>query len=60
MFETEKIWVKVLSEQKKADYLICLFHIGDKTLYDLVEASTRELTHPNDAGMIADFFLHWT
>jgi 2',3'-cyclic-nucleotide 2'-phosphodiesterase/3'-nucleotidase len=56
MLETAKIWVKVLREQEKVDYLIGLFHSGDNTLYDLDVASTRELPHPNAAGMIADFF----
>ena len=55
MFETAKIWVKVLREQEKVDYLIGLFNNGDNTLYDLDVASTRELPHPNSAGMIADF-----
>ena len=56
MLETAKIWVKVLREEEKVDYLIGLFHSGDNTLYDLDVASTRELPHPNAAGMIADFF----
>ena len=60
MFETAKIWVKVLREQEKVDYLIGLFHSGDNTLYDRDVASTRKLPHSNAAGMIADFFLHST
>jgi len=55
MLETAKIWVKVLREQEKVDYLIGLFHSGDNTQYDRDVASTRELPHPNAAGMIADF-----
>ena len=55
MLETAKKWVKVLREQEKVDYLIGLFHSGDNTQYDRDVASTRELPHPNAAGMIADF-----
>jgi len=55
MLETAKKWVKVLREQEKVDYLIGLFHSGDNTQYDSDVASTRELPHPNAAGMIADF-----
>ena len=55
MFETAKKWVIVLREQEKVDYLIGLFHSGDNTQYDRDVASTRELPHPNAAGMIADF-----
>ena len=36
--------------------MIGLFHSGDNTFYDHDVASTRELPHPNAAGMIADFF----
>ena len=56
MLETAIIWFKVLREQEKVDYLIGLFHSGDSTRYDLDVASTRELPHPNAAGMLADFF----
>lgn len=56
MVGTAKIWVRVLREQEKVDYLIGLFHSGDNTLYDRDVASTRELPHPNAAGMLADFF----
>ena len=55
MLETAQKWVKVLREQEKVDYLIGLFHSGDNTQYDRDVASTRELPHPNAAGMIADF-----
>ena len=60
MLETAKIWVKVLREQEKVDYLIGLFHSGENTPYDLDVASTRELPHPNAAGMNVDFFMHTT
>ena len=55
MLETAKIWVKVLREQEKVDFLIGLFHSGDNTRYDQDVASARELPHPNAAGMIADY-----
>ena len=56
MLKTAKIWVSVLREQEKVDFLIGLFHSGNNTLYDQDVASTRELPHPNAAGMIADYF----
>ena len=56
MLGTAKKWVRVLREQEKVDYMIGYFHSGDNTLYDRDVASTRELPHPNAAGMIADFF----
>jgi 2',3'-cyclic-nucleotide 2'-phosphodiesterase (5'-nucleotidase family) len=56
MIEIAKIWFKVLREQEKVNYLIGLFHSGYNTLYDLDVAPTRELPHPNAAGLIADFF----
>ena len=55
MLTTAKIWVKVLREKEKVDFLIGLFHSGDNTRYDQDVASARELPHPNAAGMIADY-----